>query len=125
MADNVKWKPGAVKLVDGSNATIHYVQEACSTVRYIGMYHRNIGAGYAWWPIAWTVTGSVFPFDTKVDLNLVPPKPLVTYTSDEKLSRATELLARVELVLCHDSSVTNSGQLHKDICKFLEEWDKG
>ena len=121
MADNPIWKPGAVKLLDGSDAVIHYIQESDSTLRYIGMYHRNIGLSYAWWPIAWTANGIVFPFTTESYLNLVAPKDVVTYTSDEKLIRAIELLNRAESVLYFDSSVPADGVLHIDICKFLKE----
>ena len=116
MTNNPIWKPGAVKLLDGSDAVIHYIQESDSTLRYIGMYHRSTGLSYAWWPIAWTAKGSVFPFTTEPYLNLVPPS-----RPDEKLNEAIELLTRIDFVMSGGNSVINDGVLHSDICKFLKE----
>jgi hypothetical protein len=54
-----KWEPGAVKLVDGSDAIIHYVQHTTVNTRYIGMRQEKkvIGGGHIWVPMAWTVDG--------------------------------------------------------------------
>lgn len=62
MSNVPKWEPGAVKLVDGSDAIIHYVQHATVNTRYIGMRkEKAIGGGHIWVPIAWTVDGYEYP----------------------------------------------------------------
>lgn len=77
MSNQPKWEPGAVKLVDGSDAVIHYIQHASTNKRYIGMRHEKLSFGNAWIPMAWTVDGYEYPPPSDPFLphntKLVPP----------------------------------------------------
>ena len=61
MSDTPKWEPGAVKLVDGSDAVIHHVQFSSNTMRYIGMRREKLGNVYTWVSTAWTMDGYEYP----------------------------------------------------------------
>lgn len=77
MSNQPKWEPGAVKLVDGSDAVIHYVQHATVSTRYIGMRQEKVRDGHIWVPMAWTVDGYEYPPEPDPFLpykhKLVPP----------------------------------------------------
>lgn len=77
MSNQPKWEPGAVKLLDGSDAIIHYVQHASTNMRYIGMRQQKVPFGNTWTPMAWTVDGYEYPPTSDPFLphntKLVPP----------------------------------------------------
>lgn len=78
MSNQPKWEPGTVKLVDGSDAVIHYIQHSEANLRYIGMRLVEKGNSYAWVPIVWTVDGYEYlPHSRELlpdsNARLVPP----------------------------------------------------
>ena len=70
MSDTPKWEPGAVKLVDGSDAIIHHVQFSSNTMRYIGMRRGKLLDCYVWIPTAWTLHG--YEYVPHPDIVLLP-----------------------------------------------------
>lgn len=75
MSNTPKWEPGSVKLADGSDAIIHYVQHATTNTRYIGMRQEKVRDGHIWVPMAWNVDGYEYPIDPEPPYKhkLVPP----------------------------------------------------
>ncbi len=67
---NPKWEIGPVKLVDGSEAWIYFVQPESNHQRYIGKVRGNSGE---WCALHWCDSGRVPYTTTGHAKNLAPP----------------------------------------------------